>query len=74
MEKQSRKITPYRTSTGLEIGQFYERRQIIEPFHDMELLQEALLIDPTEMKKERARFIVYLAVVAAFAIFALTLQ
>ena len=45
MEKDENKITPYRTSTGIMIGQFYERRQSIEYSPDMELVQVALIND-----------------------------
>ena len=59
MEKQ--KVTPYRTKTGIQIGQYYERKQIWEASYDMELLQEALLIDNNILRREKLRNLIYAA-------------
>jgi len=51
MEDSEKKITPYRTSTGIMIGQFYERRQPMEHTRDMGLIQVALISDQNFLRK-----------------------
>jgi len=51
MEDKEKKITPYRTSTGIMIGQFYERRQPMEYTRDMGLIQVALISDQNFLRK-----------------------
>jgi hypothetical protein len=74
MEKEQKKITPYRTSTGIMIGQFYERRQSIEYTSDMELIQIALINNQDFLRKFWIKNIVYVVsivtIVIALAIFA----
>ena len=65
MEKDENKITPYRTSTGIMIGQFYERRQSIEYSPDMELVQVALINDQDFLRKFWYKNIAYVASVVA---------
>ena len=74
MAKDENKITPYRTSTGIMIGQFYERRQPIEYSPDMELVQVALINDQDFLRKFWFKNIVYVAsvviIIVSLAIFA----
>lgn len=72
MEKP--KITPYRTSTGIQIGQFYERRQVTDHSHDMELLQKALLANPDEIRREKLRNIIYIASVVLVFFFVMVVK
>ena len=74
MEKDENKITPYRTSTGIMIGQFYERRQPIEYSPDMELVQVALINDQSFLRRFWYKNIAYVAsvivIILSLAIFA----
>jgi hypothetical protein len=74
MEKEQKKITPYRTSTGIMIGQFYEPRQPIEYTTDMELVQIALINDQDFLYKFWLKNIVYVVsvvtIIISLAIFA----
>lgn len=74
MEKDEKKITPYRTSTGIMIGQFYERRQPIEYSPDMELVQVALINDQNFLRRFWYKNIAYVAsvivIILSLAIFA----
>lgn len=74
MEKDEKKITPYRTSTGIMIGQFYERRQPIEYSPDMELVQVALINDQSFLRRFWYKNIAYVAsvivIILSLAIFA----
>lgn len=74
MKKDENKITPYRTSTGIMIGQFYERRQSIEYSPDMELVQVALINDQDFLRKFWFKNIAYVAsvviIIVSLAIFA----
>lgn len=70
---ERKKITPYRTPTGILIGRFYVRKPIVQSFYDMERLQEALLVDTESLRKERLRvigyvFILIIGVVSLWAI------
>jgi hypothetical protein len=47
---ETKKIIPYKTSTGLEIGKFYERKEIGCCSRDMDLIQFAFIKDPLESK------------------------
>lgn len=58
-----KKITPYTTKTGIQIGRFYERRSDQEMSFDMELIQSAFLDDATLIRKERIVSIGYFAAV-----------
>ena len=74
MEKDENKITPYRTSTGIMIGQFYERRQPMEYSPDMELVQVALINDQSFLRRFWYKNIAYVAsvivIILSLAIFA----
>ena len=74
MEKDEKKITPYRTSTGIMIGQFYERRQPMEYSPDMELVQVALINDQSFLRRFWYKNIAYVAsvivIILSLAIFA----
>jgi hypothetical protein len=74
MEDKEKKITPYRTSTGIMIGQFYERRQTIEYTPDMELVQIALINDQDFLRRFWFKNLAYVAsvviIVVSLAIFA----
>lgn len=73
MEDSEKKITPYRTSTGIMIGQFYERRQSIEYSPDMELVQIALINDQDFLRRFWFKNIAYVAsiiiIIVSLAIF-----
>ena len=69
MEKEQNKITPYRTSTGIMIGQFYERRQPIEYTQDMELVQAALINDQAFLRKFWLKNVTYAASVVVAIVF-----
>lgn len=68
------KVTPYRTKSGIQIGQFYERRQIFEASYDMELLQEALLMDGTMLRREKIKNLAYAAALALMLFLALVIK
>lgn len=68
------KVTPYRTKSGIQIGQFYERRQIFEASYDMELLQEALLMDGTMLRREKIKNLAYAAAIALMLFLALVIK
>ena len=74
MEDIEKKITPYRTSTGILIGQFYERRQSMEYSPDMELVQIALINDQDFLRRFWLKNITCVAIVVisivSLAIFA----
>lgn len=74
MEKEQNKVTPYRTSTGIMIGQFYERRQPIEYTPDMELVQAALINDQAFLRKFWLKNVTYtvsvVVAIVSLAIFA----
>jgi hypothetical protein len=73
MEDSEKKITPYRTSTGIMIGQFYERRQTVEYNPDMELVQIALINDQDFLRRFWFKNIAYVAsiiiIIVSLAIF-----
>jgi hypothetical protein len=54
-----RKITPYKTKTGIEIGRYYVPRQQLNYTYDMELLQLALLSDSAFLRKEKLKNVSY---------------
>jgi len=74
MEEKKNKITPYRTRTGLMIGQFYEEREPMEYCPDMERIQVALIYDPEFLRKFWLKNVTYVSTVViilvALAIFA----
>ena len=69
MEDMEKKITPYRTSTGIMIGQFYERRQPIEYTPDMELVQAALINDQAFLRKFWLKNVTYAVSVVVAIVF-----
>ena len=74
MEESKKKITPYRTSKGVLIGQFYEEREPMEYCPDMERIQVALIYDPEFLRKFWLKNVTYVSTVVisilALAIFA----
>jgi hypothetical protein len=58
--------TPYQTSTGLKIGEFYQKKQDLQMSYDMELLQLALLDEGAFVRREKLQNIKYIAMLAAF--------
>ena len=58
-KSMNKKVTPYRTRTGIEIGKFYEPKQVHEFSRDMELLQESLLTDYVVMRRDKFKSIAY---------------
>lgn len=67
MENETKKEnTPYQTSTGLKIGEFYQKKQDLQMSYDMELLQLALLDENAFVRKEKLQTIKYIAMLAAF--------
>jgi len=44
--------TPYTTSTGIQIGKYYQKPKYIEQDPDMLRLQSYLIYDPDRLKKE----------------------
>lgn len=74
MEESKNKITPYRTRTGLMIGQFYEEREPMEYCPDMERIQVALINDPEFLRRFWLKNVTYVSTVVisilALAIFA----
>lgn len=73
MKEKKNKITPYRTRTGLMIGQFYEEREPMEHCPDMERIQVALLYDSQFLRKFWLKNVTYVSTVViilvALAIF-----
>ena len=73
MEESKTKITPYRTSAGVMIGQFYEEREPMEYCPDMERIQVALIYDPQFLHKFWLKNVTYVSTVVitilALAIF-----
>jgi hypothetical protein len=73
MEESKTKITPYRTSAGVMIGQFYEEREPMEYCPDMERIQVALIYDPQFLRKFWLKNVTYVSTVVitilALAIF-----
>jgi hypothetical protein len=73
MKEKKNKITPYRTRTGLMIGQFYEEREPMEYCPDMERIQVALIYDPEFLRKFWLKNVTYVSTVViilvALAIF-----
>jgi hypothetical protein len=67
MENDTKKEnTPYQTSTGLKIGEFYQKKQDLQMSYDMELLQLALLDEGAFVRKEKLQSVKYFAILAAF--------
>ncbi len=58
-----KKVTPYRTKTGIEIGKYYEPQPEWKESRDMELLQESLLTDINILRRIRMKNITYAWVV-----------
>lgn len=44
--------TPYTTSTGIQIGKYYQKPRYVEQDPDMLRLQSYLIYDPDRLKKE----------------------
>lgn len=58
-----KKVTPYRTKTGIEIGKYYEPQPEWKESRDMELLQESLLTDDVTLRREKIKNMIYASVV-----------
>lgn len=63
MDEQKNKITPYRTSTGILIGKFYEEKEPMEYCQDMERIQVALIYEPEFLRKFWLKNVTYVATV-----------
>jgi hypothetical protein len=50
--KASPSNTPYMTSTGIQIGKYYQKPKYIEEDNDMLKLQSFLVYDPAILKKQ----------------------
>jgi hypothetical protein len=69
MEESKKKITPYRTSKGVLIGQFYEEREPMEYCPDMERIQVALINDPEFLRKFWLKNVTYVSTVVITILF-----
>jgi hypothetical protein len=74
---EDKKIPPYRTSSGLEIGKYYvqpDKRQ--DQSFDTQLLQQALLETKKEIKFTRSLgyYLVFMAVLIAIEIYFLIIK
>ena len=69
---EEKKVTPYRTSSGLEIGKYYvpPEKKDSQSF-DSQLLQNALLETKKEIKTNRAigYYLVFMVVLIAIEIY-----
>jgi len=54
-------MTPYKTKSGLEIGKHYQPPKNSDTNYDMDLIQNAFLSDPYEVRMERIFIAVYIA-------------
>jgi hypothetical protein len=63
-------ITPYKTKSGLEIGKHYQPPKNSDTNYDMDLIQNAFLSDPSEIRRERIFNYVYfvITILAAFCL------
>jgi hypothetical protein len=50
--KSSPSSTPYMTSTGIQIGKYYQKPKYVEEDADMLRLQSYLIGDPTMLKRQ----------------------
>lgn len=50
---EDNKVVPYMTRTGLQIGRLYVPEKKLEYSYDMELLQEAMLMDGSTLRREK---------------------
>jgi hypothetical protein len=69
MEESKKKITPYRTSKGVLIGQFYEEREPMEYCPDMERIQVALINDPEFLRRFWLKNVTYVSTVVITILF-----
>lgn len=67
-DSEIKKVIPYRTSTGLEIGKFYEPKDFGERNRDMDIIQLAFIKNPSEDKYDWAVSIFYGAIFVCFLI------
>ena len=57
--KSSPSNTPYMTSTGIQIGKYYQKPKYVEYDNDMIRLQSYLIGDPSMLKKQYWIEVVY---------------
>jgi hypothetical protein len=57
--KSSPSSTPYMTSTGIQIGKYYQKPKYVEEDGDMLRLQSYLIGDPAILKREYWTWIAY---------------
>jgi len=57
--KSSPNNTPYMTSTGIQIGKFYQKPKYVEEDSDMLRLQSYLIGDPAMLKRQYWLNVVY---------------
>lgn len=56
---EENKVVPYMTRTGLQIGRLYVPEKKLEYSYDMELLQEAILMNGSMLRREKLWNIAY---------------
>jgi hypothetical protein len=59
--KSSPNTTPYMTSTGIQIGKYYQKPKYVEEDSDMLRLQTFLIGDPAMLKRQYWTWFVYKA-------------
>lgn len=52
LRKASPNVTPYMTSTGIQIGKYYQKPKYVEEDSDMLRLQSYLIFDPARLKRQ----------------------
>ena len=62
--KSSPNTTPYMTSTGIQIGKYYQKPKYVEEDSDMLRLQSYLIGDPAVLKRQYWTWFVYKAAIA----------
>ena len=62
--KSSPNTTPYMTSTGIQIGKYYQKPKYVEEDGDMLRLQSYLIGDPVMLKRQYWTWFVYKAAIA----------
>jgi len=69
--KSSPSTTPYMTSTGIQIGKYYQKPKYVEEDSDMLRLQSYLIGDPAMLKRQYWYGVAYkMALVFAFIVIA----
>ena len=66
--------TPYTTSTGIQIGKYYQKPKYIEQDPDMLRLQSYLIFDPDRLKKEYWLSVTYKVVLVVILLIVILAQ